>query len=114
MKADLILLDLQEITEDPWISPDLNIAEVFIHRAKGTHVNTVIIAGEVVMEDRRFQTIDLDLLYEEVKEQASKGLSPEQRDYAENLSKIKPYYQRWYRDWVNLDFEPYYIMNSKK
>jgi len=51
MKADLILVDLEEVCEDPWISSDLSIAEAFIHRAKGSHVNTVLVGGNVVMED---------------------------------------------------------------
>ena len=113
MKADVILVDLQEILQDPWASSDLNIAEVFIHRAKGVHVNTVIIGGKVVMEDREFQTIDVQQLYEEVRKQASKGISPEQRKFAESLQRIKPYYHKWYEGWEKMDYKPFYIMNSR-
>jgi 5-methylthioadenosine/S-adenosylhomocysteine deaminase len=114
MKADVILVDLQEIMEDPWISPDLNIAEIFIHRAKGLHVNTAIVGGEVVMEDRQFLTVDVDQLYNEVRKQASKGISPEQRQFAEALQKIKPYYHKWYEGWEKMAYEPFYVMNSRK
>lgn len=114
MKADAILVDLQEIMEDPWMSPKLNIAEIFIHRAKGMHVNTAIVGGKVVMEDRKFLTLDLDQLYQEVRKRAEKGLSPQQQDFAETLQKIKPYYYKWYQGWEKLDFEPFYIMNSRK
>lgn len=114
MKADAILIDLEEIMEDPFTSPDLNIAEVFIHRAKGTHVNTVIVGGRVVMEDRKFLTLNVDELYEEVRKQAKKGISPEQRQFAETLEKIKPYYHEWYKGWEDLDFNPFYVMNSRK
>ena len=113
-KADAILVDLEEIMDDPFMSPDLNIAEIFIHRAKGIHVNTVIVGGRVVMEDRKFLTLDVDQLYKEVREQAKKGISPEQRQFAENLQKVKPYYHKWYEGWEKLDFEPYYVMNSRK
>jgi cytosine/adenosine deaminase-related metal-dependent hydrolase len=114
MKADAILVDLEEIMDDPFMSPALNIAEIFIHRAKGIHVNTVIVGGRVVMEDRKFLTLDVDQLYKEVREQAKKGISPEQRKFAENLQKIKPYYHKWYEGWEKYDFEPYYVMNSRK
>lgn len=113
MKADAILVDLEEIMEDPWISPDLNIAEIFIHRAKGVHVNTVMVGGEIVMEDRRFPTIDVDGLYGEVREQAARGISPEQRAFAQTLQKIKPYYLEWYKGWEDMDYKPFYIMNSR-
>jgi 5-methylthioadenosine/S-adenosylhomocysteine deaminase len=114
MKADAVLVDLEEIMEDPWMSPDLNIAEIFIHRAKGAHVRTVFVDGEVVMEDRKFLTVDIDELYREVRKQAEKGIGREQRQFAEKLQKIKPYYQAYYRDWPKLDFEPFYIMNSRR
>ncbi len=113
MKADVILVDLQEILQDPWASPDLNIAEVFMHRAKGVHVNTAIIGGKVVMEDRTFLTVDVEQLYDEVRKQASKGISPEQRKFAESLQRIKPYYHKWYEGWEKMDYKPFYTMNSR-
>jgi len=114
MKADAILVDLHEIMEDPWISPNLNIAEVFLHRAKGVHVNTVIVGGKVVMEDGKFLTVDVGELYKEVREQAERGISPQQRQFAETFQKIKPYYHKWYQGWEKLNFKPFYVMNSRK
>jgi len=113
MQADAILVDLHEIMEDPWISPELNIAEIFVHRAKGVHVNTVIVGGKVVMEDRRVLTVDVDELYEAVRKQAAKGIGSPQRQFAENLQKIKPYYHKWYQDWIKMDFNPFYVLNSR-
>ena len=113
-KADAILVDLEQIMNDPFVSPDLNMAEIFIHRAKGVHVNTVIVGGQVVMEDRKILTMDVEQLYREVCKQAKKGISPQQRQFAENLQKIKPYYHKWYQGWEQLDFKPYYVMNSRK
>jgi len=114
MKADAILIDLEEMMEDPWVSPDLNIAEILVHRAKGAHVNTAIVGGEVVMEGREFLTVDVNGLCHEVRQQAAKGISPEQRRFAETLQKIKPYCQQWYKGWERLDFDPFYVMNSRK
>jgi hypothetical protein len=114
MKADAILIDPEEIMEDPWVSPDLNIAEILVHRAKGAHVSTAIVGGEVVMDGREFLTVDVNGLYHEVRQQAAKGISPEQRRFAETLQKIKPYCQQWYRGWERLDFDPFYRMNSRR
>jgi cytosine/adenosine deaminase-related metal-dependent hydrolase len=114
MKADLILVDFEEIMEDPWMSPNLNIAEIFIHRAKGQHVNTAIVGGKVIMEDRQFSQVDVEALYDEVRKQAAKGISPEQRHFAEMLQKLRPYYHAWYQGWEKLEFEPFYVMNSRK
>ena len=114
-KADLILLDLERILNNPWISPDLNIAEIFIHRAKGVDVNTVVIGGEVIMEDREILTIDVELLYKEIRKEMNKGFSKEEEDYRNKVKLLQPYYQRWYRDWVdNDDFKPYYNLNNRR
>ncbi len=113
MRADAILVDLEEAMEDPWMSPDLNIAEVFIHRAKGVHVNTVMVDGTILMEDRRFTTIDVETLHKEIAKQAAKGISQEQRSFAEAVQKLKPYYHQWYKGWENMESKPFYVMNSR-
>jgi hypothetical protein len=66
------------------------------------------------MENRKFLTMDVEQLYREVCKQAKKGIRPQQRRFAENLQKIKPYYHKWYQGWEQLDFKPYYVMNSRK
>jgi 5-methylthioadenosine/S-adenosylhomocysteine deaminase len=114
MKADVIFVDLEEIMDDPWMSPNLNIGEIFIHRAKGAHVNTAIVAGKVVMEGRHFLTIDVDELYAEVRKQAGKPIPAAQRRLAQALQRMKPYYHKWYEGWEKLDSDPFYVMNSRK
>ena len=113
MRADAILIDLEEILEDPWASPELNVAEMLIHRGRGSQVNTVIVGGKVVMDERRFLTIDVHQLYEEVRRQAARGIDPEQRQFAEQLNRLRPWYHRYYRDWAEMDFSPFYVMNSR-
>jgi hypothetical protein len=66
------------------------------------------------MEDRKFLNVDVDQLYEEVCKEISGGISPQQRQYAETLQKIKPYCHKWYAGWENLDYVPFYVMNSRK
>ena len=80
----------------------------------GTDVNTVIIDGEIVMKDRKILTVDVEGLYSEIRKQMSQDIHDEQRLYGEKLQLLKPYYQKWYSDWIDReDLEPYYIMNSK-
>lgn len=113
MRADLILVDLQEMMNDPWMSPEMNIAEVFIHRAKGIHVNTVIVDGKVIVEDHKFLALDVEQLFDEVRNQMTRGLSAEQKTYAESLQQVKPFCQEWYRDSMEISFDPLYILNSR-
>jgi Cytosine deaminase and related metal-dependent hydrolases len=65
MKADAILVNLDRVLEDPWLTGELDVVEAFMHRAMGEDVATVVIGGRLVMEDRRFLTLDVPALYQE-------------------------------------------------
>jgi len=112
LKADAILVDLDRVLDDPWLTGDLDIVEAFMHRAMGSDVATAVIGGRVVMEDRRFLTIDVPALYQEIRS-AAKTIGDEQRRRAEMLQRLKPHYQRWYRDWLGGETQPFYVLNSR-
>jgi len=113
MKADLLLVDLDHIMENPWVSPNVNIVDLLICRGKGTDVNTVMVNGDLVIEDHKFCNIDIDSIYDEVREQVKKGINPKQKEWAEILQKLKPYAQSFYRRWPIPELVPYYKMNSQ-
>jgi len=113
-KADIILIDLDEIENNPWVNPNINILDVFVHRGLGRHVNSVIIDGKLVMKDKNVLTVDVDDLNKEIIDQAKLGKTKEQKDFALLYEKIRPYYQSWYNDWLeDLQLDPFYLMNSK-
>jgi 5-methylthioadenosine/S-adenosylhomocysteine deaminase len=114
MKGDAILVDLDRVTRDPWIDPELDIAEAFVERAMGADVATVVVGGRVLIEDHRPQTIDVDGLYREVRAFCAKGLTPEQRTRADLLARIKPYVQSWYGMWhLGMVDNPFYAVNGQ-
>ena len=113
MKADMILVDLDRVLRDPWLTDDLPIAEAFLHRAMGEDVNTAIVGGRVVMQDRRMTTLDVDALYREVRH-AARAIGPKQRRHAETLRRLKPYVQEWYNAWLTPeDGKTFYVLNSR-
>jgi len=59
--ADLIILNLDE----PEFRPFNNIISALVYSATGREVETSIINGEVVMENGKILTIDVDRVYEE-------------------------------------------------
>ena len=111
-KADAILVDLDRVLDDPWLTDELDIVEAFLHRAMGADVSTAVVGGRVIMEDRAFLTVDVPALYREIRG-AAKTIGDEQRRRAELLQRLKPYYQRWYREWLGGDTEPFYVLNSR-
>ncbi len=113
-KADAILVDMTEMTE-PCILPGTDLGEVVLRRALGRHVDTVVIGGKKVMEHRKLLTIDLEALYEEVRQQAAAGRTAAQLENEAFLEKIRPYYQAWYEGWLKeVKLEPFYLFNSRR
>jgi len=62
-QADLILLDLDK----PHFTPLYNLCSHLAYAARGSDVTTSVIAGKVIMKDRRLLTIDLPAAMEEVR-----------------------------------------------
>jgi 5-methylthioadenosine/S-adenosylhomocysteine deaminase len=73
-KADLILVD----TRAPHAMPLYNVYSELVYALKASDVETVIVAGKVVMEDRRMRTLDEPAILakaEEYKEKISASLA---------------------------------------
>ncbi|MDY6793504.1 MAG: amidohydrolase [Thermodesulfobacteriota bacterium] len=62
-KADIIILD----TKKPHLTPMYNPASHLVYSAKGSDVKTTIINGEVVMEDGRLITLDLENTMDQIR-----------------------------------------------
>ena len=59
--ADIIILDIYE----PEFFPSINLVSGLVYSANGREVETVIIDGNIVMENRKILTIDEDKVYAE-------------------------------------------------
>jgi len=81
-KADLILLDLKVPHMTPVLStPVRNIAPNIVYSARGDEIETVIIDGNVVMEDRRVLTMDEERVIAEAQEAATEICTVAADDY---------------------------------
>lgn len=66
--ADLILISLHE----PQFMPANNIVSGLVYSSTGAEVDTVIVDGKVLMENRKLTTIDEDRVYEEIRSMAER------------------------------------------
>jgi 5-methylthioadenosine/S-adenosylhomocysteine deaminase len=71
-KADLILIDLRQ---SHWF-PRHNLVSQLVYAAQAHDVDTVIINGKVVMENRKITTIDEELVWAQVEERAKRLVEP--------------------------------------
>jgi len=70
-KADVILIDLSK----PHLKPLHNVMANIVHSAHGSDVNTVIVDGKILMEDRCLKTLDEKMIMEKATSAASNLLS---------------------------------------
>lgn len=69
--------------------------------------------GNIIIENHKFCHINVDSLYDEVREQVKKGFNPKQKELAEMLQRLKPFAQLFYKRWPTPELTPYYKMNSQ-
>ena len=62
-KADLAILRL----DTPSMMPNNNLLAALCYSASGSEVETVIIDGRIVMQDRELKTIDEERVYHEIR-----------------------------------------------
>jgi 5-methylthioadenosine/S-adenosylhomocysteine deaminase len=67
-EADIILVDLGQ----PHLTPMYNPYSQLVYAARGADVRTSIIAGKVVMKDRRLRTLDVEAAMDAVEEIAAR------------------------------------------
>lgn len=59
MRADLVLMNLNE----PQFRPYNNIASSLVYAANGSEAETVIVNGDILMENREMKTLDAEKIY---------------------------------------------------
>lgn len=61
-KADLVIMDLK----NPQFYPRQNLISALCYSANGSEVETVIVDGQIVMENKLLKNIDLELVYDNI------------------------------------------------
>ncbi len=96
--ADAVLIDLRNVTE-PYLDPLTPILDGVVHRARSRDVETVMIAGEVVMRDRTFTRVDKDVVLRELAASLRAPLRPDEVRRRELTRELLPHVRRFYADW---------------
>lgn len=63
LKADLTILDI----DCPQFYPENNLVAALVYSANGSEVDTVIVNGKILMEEKQIKTIDTERVYSECK-----------------------------------------------
>ena len=110
--ADLVLLDLDAMTE-PYLDADTDVVDTLLYRGKASHVDTVMIQGEVVVRDGVFIKMDKAEVLREIKEQFSRPVEERALEAKKLAQGLTPFVQEFYKDWGRTETAPHYGYNSR-
>ena len=111
MQADIVQVKLNRI-EEPYLSPAIEPIDALIGRGRGTDVDTVIVAGDVLLRDGALVGIDRAAIVDEIR--ATMGL-PETADETERRrqgQEMVKHVNAFYAGWDLAEGDPHYVLNQ--
>ncbi len=111
--ADLVLLPWRHVAH-PYLESDTPVLDAVVHRARAASIDTVIVAGEVVVRGGQVTRIDKAAALEELAAALRKPLTPEE-DHRRRLSRaLMPHVRRFYQGWLDPEtLDPFYRQSSR-
>jgi cytosine/adenosine deaminase-related metal-dependent hydrolase len=110
--ADIVVMSLRNIAE-PYLDPEVPILDAVVHRGRSADVETVIIAGEVVLRDRRFTRVNKADVLKELAATLKAPLTPDEVRRRELSRALFPYVRRFYDGWILPAGAPFYAPNQR-
>jgi cytosine/adenosine deaminase-related metal-dependent hydrolase len=109
--ADVVLVRLDRLTW-PWVAPECDPRELVLLRARADDVETVLVAGEVVLDGGRPTRFDATAVGAAVAEAlAGQDLPPAAADL---IDRLLPAVEAHYKRWEMPDLHPYTAYNSRR
>jgi 5-methylthioadenosine/S-adenosylhomocysteine deaminase len=108
--ADLVLVDLERLSW-PWIASEADPRDLLVLRAQARDVRTVMIGGEIALQDGRPTGFDVDAVTAEFA--AKMAAAPFPEEAARRIGLLKRHIEAFYASWDLPELEPYIPYNSR-
>jgi hypothetical protein len=111
--ADLVLLPWRRVAH-PYLEAGTPVLDAVVHRARTSAIDTVLVAGEVVLRDGRVTRVDKAAVLEELAATLRRPLTPEE-EHRRYLSRaLFPHVRGFYEGWLEpASADPFYRQNSR-
>lgn len=109
--ADIVLLDPAPLLQ-PWLSPEVDLRTALLHAGNAEHVKTVLVGGEVVMEDGKVLALNEEAVLAEVREHLQHARRDPEKERL--WDELREHFLRFYSDWQLPSGRPFYLFNSRK
>ena len=110
--ADLVILDYAAMTA-PHIAPNVDPVDALLHLARPAHVDSVMIAGELVLDHGRFPGIDEDGVARRLAEVAARPRHSAESELTRLVRELRPHIDAHYAEWPDTTGEPFAMVNSR-
>ena len=96
-------------------APDagIDVVDTLLYRGKASHIDTVMIQGEVVVRNGTFIKMDKADVLREIKEQFARPVEEKALEAKKLAQGLTPFVQEFYKDWGKAETTPHYGYNSR-
>ncbi len=115
-EADLLVVKRDRIFWPPGKYNQVPVLDVISDRANATDLDSVVIAGRVVLDAGKITTVDEQKIEAAVEEAAQKRLyvmTDERARWRELGIAVEPYVFEFFREWSHIPCEAAYVYNAK-
>ena len=114
--ADMVLLDWDAMTEPYFEGTGDSAADAVnavVYRGKSSHVDTVLINGEVVLAGGRSAKVDEEELASELRQQLASPIDSVTQSTRRMADRLLPFIEQFYSDWSIPADGPHYLYNGR-
>ncbi|MDP6804781.1 MAG: amidohydrolase family protein [Rhodospirillales bacterium] len=112
--ADLVLSRWSQFAF-PYLDPDTGVVDAIVHRGKPAGVESVLVAGELVLDEGRIATLDEQGALTELAQSLSGPATDDGCRLREIAKRLVPHVSAFYAGYLDdLDVEPYYARQSAR
>ena len=111
--ADLVLLDYDEMCR-PYVDPSQDPIDTLLYRGVGRHVHTVVVNGEIVVQDGELLTVDENALAGRLAEAASRPRTEQEEARGRVMDEVRRHVIEYYKGWSDkVEIKPFIAANSR-
>lgn len=111
--ADIVLLDLEALGA-PYLDPRLPLAEAIVGLGRASHVDTVMVGGDVLVAGGVFTGRDERALAAEIALLAEQPLPEHLQEFHDAITELKPFVNAFYDAWPPAaQVDPIYSVNTR-
>ncbi len=109
--ADFTILNIDRL-ENPFLHQNASIVDAIVHRVKEQDVSTVMINGNIVVNNGQISNVNKSALFKEIKTSLNLPLTEEQLEHRELARSVMPFLKNFYSGSYDRTFEPFSKYNS--